>query len=207
MADSIELLVAAMRDADKAFERVGGSTRHYVNECLVPAMTERGICVAKIQPEGSLTKEAENAIADFINGHPGCDDSCFETIRTVLRNHTQQAQGRMTVGDEIRLHLKTHGPSLPVATRELLSKLAAWHTEHEGDYQISEPQADLRRECGDGKRVLAPDCHKGRTAEQDLHEITRMLEQVQTLGLSVTEILPALIGRLKIIEQSLTKRT
>jgi hypothetical protein len=31
-------LTAAMREADRAFESVGGSTRHFVHDCLMPAL-------------------------------------------------------------------------------------------------------------------------------------------------------------------------
>ena len=38
-------LTAAVREADQAFERVGGSTRHYVNDCLLPMLEAAGLSV------------------------------------------------------------------------------------------------------------------------------------------------------------------
>ncbi len=41
---------AAMREADHTFERVGGSTRHHVRDCLLPILEKQGlviVCVAK----------------------------------------------------------------------------------------------------------------------------------------------------------------
>jgi hypothetical protein len=34
----IRRLTAAMREADATFERVGGSTRHHVRDCLLPIL-------------------------------------------------------------------------------------------------------------------------------------------------------------------------
>jgi len=46
--DEIELerrLTKAMRDADKSFEKEGGSTRHYVRYCLIPSLHKHGLIV------------------------------------------------------------------------------------------------------------------------------------------------------------------
>lgn len=42
-------LTQAMRSADEVFKVSGGSTRHYINECLLPAIAEVGLCVIKKQ--------------------------------------------------------------------------------------------------------------------------------------------------------------
>jgi hypothetical protein len=34
----IRRMTAAMREADETFERVGGSTRHHVRDCLLPVL-------------------------------------------------------------------------------------------------------------------------------------------------------------------------
>lgn len=41
------LLTEAMRAADQAFERIGGSTRHHVRECLVPELERMGLTVVR----------------------------------------------------------------------------------------------------------------------------------------------------------------
>lgn len=35
----------AMRRADAAFEKVGGTTRHYVRDCLPPALESEGLAI------------------------------------------------------------------------------------------------------------------------------------------------------------------
>lgn len=45
-ADELELMrrmTAAMREADETFERVGGSTRHHVRDCLLPILGSHGL--------------------------------------------------------------------------------------------------------------------------------------------------------------------
>ena len=44
-AEIDDALTAALREADLAFEKAGGSTRHYVRECLHPALAARGLTV------------------------------------------------------------------------------------------------------------------------------------------------------------------
>ena len=39
-AELIRRMTAAMREADPIFERVGGSTRHYVRDCLMPVLAK-----------------------------------------------------------------------------------------------------------------------------------------------------------------------
>lgn len=43
--DLVASLTLVMREADEAFEQVGGGTRHHVRECLLPAMEKHGISV------------------------------------------------------------------------------------------------------------------------------------------------------------------
>lgn len=59
MSDIIEQkLTAAMREADVIFERVGGGTRHYVRDCLLPMIEKHGVEVvlsAELQALRSAT--------------------------------------------------------------------------------------------------------------------------------------------------------
>lgn len=50
-------LVAAMREADEQFEHVGGSTRHYVYDCLLPALARRGLKLVQ-EPQEIGSSEA-----------------------------------------------------------------------------------------------------------------------------------------------------
>ena len=55
-ADHIERrLTAAMREADSVFQRVGGSTRHHVRDCLLPILGKHGLAITALaasQPVG-----------------------------------------------------------------------------------------------------------------------------------------------------------
>ena len=42
-AELVRLMTAAMREADRTFERVGGSTRHHVRDCLLPILADHGL--------------------------------------------------------------------------------------------------------------------------------------------------------------------
>src|SRR5687768_4282169 len=42
-AELVRRMTAAMREADKTFERVGGSTRHHVRDCLLPVLEKHGL--------------------------------------------------------------------------------------------------------------------------------------------------------------------
>jgi hypothetical protein len=39
----IQRLTAAMREADETFQKVGGSTRHYVRDCLLPILEKHNL--------------------------------------------------------------------------------------------------------------------------------------------------------------------
>jgi hypothetical protein len=47
-------LTAAMREADKTFERVGGSTRHYVRDCLLPILEKHGLRLTAAAPSAPI---------------------------------------------------------------------------------------------------------------------------------------------------------
>lgn len=42
-----QTITAAIREADIMFEKVGGSTRHYVRDCLLPIMKKHGLIVVR----------------------------------------------------------------------------------------------------------------------------------------------------------------
>jgi hypothetical protein len=49
-------ITAAVRAADQAFERSGGSSRHWVRECLLPELDRAGLAVVDTKAnEGALT--------------------------------------------------------------------------------------------------------------------------------------------------------
>jgi hypothetical protein len=46
--DAVSILTEGMRECDQQFETTGGSTRHYVRDLLLPWLTQRDICLTKI---------------------------------------------------------------------------------------------------------------------------------------------------------------
>lgn len=42
-------LTAAIREADMKFDHVGGATRHYVRDCLLPALAKQGLRITDVQ--------------------------------------------------------------------------------------------------------------------------------------------------------------
>lgn len=59
--EQVKRLTAAMREADRAFEDVGGSTLHHVRDCLLPVLKKHGLrlVAALAAPAGGeQTREA-----------------------------------------------------------------------------------------------------------------------------------------------------
>jgi hypothetical protein len=46
----VNAVTAAMREADRVFEKVGGSTRHHVRDCLLPVLNRNGWRIVKAKP-------------------------------------------------------------------------------------------------------------------------------------------------------------
>lgn len=66
-AEMVRRLTAAMRVADRAFERVGGSTRHHVRDCLMPALEAEGLSVvdAEVVRRAAMVAGLENLARDY----------------------------------------------------------------------------------------------------------------------------------------------
>ena len=47
--NNVSDITEIMREADKAFEKVGGSTRHYIRDVFIPMLNERGYHFTKKQ--------------------------------------------------------------------------------------------------------------------------------------------------------------
>jgi hypothetical protein len=45
--EMIAEITSAMRAADERFEKVGGSSRHFVRECLLPELQARGLKIVR----------------------------------------------------------------------------------------------------------------------------------------------------------------
>ena len=43
--DIVDRLTRAIRIADRQFETTGGTTRHYVNDCFLPALEKCGLLI------------------------------------------------------------------------------------------------------------------------------------------------------------------
>ena len=52
-AELVRRMTAAMREADETFERVGGSTRHHVRDCLLPILAKHGLELRLAQTVGA----------------------------------------------------------------------------------------------------------------------------------------------------------
>lgn len=48
-AERLRRLTAAMREADRTFQRVGGSTRHHVRDCLLPVLEKHGLVLSLLE--------------------------------------------------------------------------------------------------------------------------------------------------------------
>lgn len=49
----VAAVTAAVREADLDFESTGGSSRHYVRECLLPALERAGLSISRLRPPPS----------------------------------------------------------------------------------------------------------------------------------------------------------
>jgi hypothetical protein len=47
-SETYDAVTAVMRDADKEFEKIGGSTRHYVRDVLLPLLEQAGIRLCRV---------------------------------------------------------------------------------------------------------------------------------------------------------------
>lgn len=45
--DLLRAVTEAVREADQLFEKSGGSSRHYVRECLLPTLAQAGLVIVK----------------------------------------------------------------------------------------------------------------------------------------------------------------
>jgi hypothetical protein len=52
-------ITALIREADEIFETVGGGTRHYVRDVLMPLMEEKGIAFCTTEPAISPTNSEQ----------------------------------------------------------------------------------------------------------------------------------------------------
>ena len=44
---TLDRVLCAIRDADKVFEKTGGSTRHWLRECFLPILEKEGLAVTE----------------------------------------------------------------------------------------------------------------------------------------------------------------
>ena len=53
----LRAITSAVREADIAFKHVGGSSRHWVNECFLPALEEKGLEIVDRARVAALTAD------------------------------------------------------------------------------------------------------------------------------------------------------
>jgi hypothetical protein len=78
-------LTAAMREADALHERVGGGTRHYVRDCLLPTLAKHGLTVAalteaKQQGPGEAVSEVTATIVRDVCETDPADPDDMDTL-------------------------------------------------------------------------------------------------------------------------------
>lgn len=79
-------LTRAVRVADKRFMQTGGSTRHYVIECLVPCLEEDGLTVCVSNSRGEQCSVCGDNTTNEI---PVCDRCRIATLGAELSNALQ----------------------------------------------------------------------------------------------------------------------
>lgn len=52
-AQIVRRMTAAMREADRTFERTGGSTKHHIEGCLLPILAKHGLKLVAIDKQES----------------------------------------------------------------------------------------------------------------------------------------------------------
>ena len=45
--DNVKIITKCVREADIIFHDVGGTTRHWVMDCFLPAIEKAGLCITK----------------------------------------------------------------------------------------------------------------------------------------------------------------
>ena len=45
----VQKVTKAVRLADISFEQVGGSSRHWVRDCFLPALEDEGLCIVEVK--------------------------------------------------------------------------------------------------------------------------------------------------------------
>lgn len=54
----IKLVTEAVQAADEHFEKVGGSSRHWVRDCFLPELKERGLEIVKTSAQQAVGADA-----------------------------------------------------------------------------------------------------------------------------------------------------
>jgi hypothetical protein len=67
----VNAVTAAMREADRVFEKVGGGTRHHVRDCLLPVLNRNGWRVVRdVAQSAATTPEEQPANTDALSPAP-----------------------------------------------------------------------------------------------------------------------------------------
>lgn len=53
MADLLPIVTQIVREADAHFERVGGSSRHWVRDCFLPMLEAKGLAIMCMTCKGT----------------------------------------------------------------------------------------------------------------------------------------------------------
>lgn len=92
----VQEVTAVMREADKKFEMMGGSTRHYVRDLLIPMLEEKGLQVCK---NNNLLKWVDSELRYRI-----------EEIKNAEPAYIQRLTGAIGILERIKLRLEDKIP-------------------------------------------------------------------------------------------------
>lgn len=107
-------LTAAVRAADSRFETVGGSSRHYVNDCLLPALEAGRLVVVDVTvPAHAESAERDVAslglkldAAERVNADLG---AALKALLTECEGRVSTFENRLRVMGDARAALKRAG--------------------------------------------------------------------------------------------------
>lgn len=96
-AETVNALTAIVREADRTFEQVGGSSRHWVRDCFLPMLNREGWHMVKASPQ----KAGETPLQDGCGFDVELSWSWGTTYR-FRETHRFHAQTRAEIDREVR---------------------------------------------------------------------------------------------------------
>lgn len=108
----VNAVTAAMREADQVFEKVGGSTRHHVRDCLLPVLNRMGWQVLRAADATNPLSHRDEVLLKAIKLLEALADSCDVESG---RDHAWRQCRRCLAIREFEMS--------PIETRKLMERL------------------------------------------------------------------------------------